>query len=42
MDEYVALLKDRFEQRREYLKSSDVATKPELLEKLVNALQIKG
>jgi phosphoenolpyruvate carboxykinase (ATP) len=42
MHEYVALLKDRFEQRREYLKSSDVATKPELLEKLVNALQIKG
>ncbi|NQV19718.1 MAG: phosphoenolpyruvate carboxykinase (ATP) [Armatimonadetes bacterium] len=41
MDEYVALLKNRFEQRREYLKSSDVATKPELLEKLVNALQIK-
>ena len=41
MDEYVVLLKDRFEQRREYLKSSDVATKPELLEKLVNALQIK-
>ena len=42
MDEYVLLLKDRFEQRRAYLKSSDVATKPELLEKLVNALQIKG
>ncbi len=42
MDEYVTLLKDRFEQRREYLKSSDVATKPELLEKLINALQIKG
>ena len=42
MDEYVVLLKDRFEQRREYLKSSDVATKPELLEKLINALQIKG
>ncbi len=42
MDEYVVLLKDRFKQRREYLKSSDVATKPELLEKLINALQIKG
>jgi phosphoenolpyruvate carboxykinase (ATP) len=42
MSEYVALLKDRFKQRREYLKSSDVATKPELLEKLVNALQIRG
>ncbi len=42
MDDYIALLKDRFKQRREYLKSSDVATKPELLEKLVNALQIKG
>jgi len=41
-DEYVALLKDRFKQRREYLKSSDVSTKPELLEKLVNALQIRG
>ncbi len=41
MDEYVALLKDRFEQRKEYLKSSDVATKPDLLEKLINALQIK-
>jgi len=42
MNEYVTLLKDRFKQRREYLKSSDVATKPELLEKLVNALQIRG
>ena len=42
MNEYVTLLKDRFKQRREYLKSSDVATKPELLEKLVSALQIRG
>jgi phosphoenolpyruvate carboxykinase (ATP) len=41
MEEYVTLLKDRFEQRREYLESSDVVTKPELLEKLINALQIK-
>lgn len=42
IDEYVALLKDRFGQRREYLKASDVTTKPELLKNLIDALQIKA
>jgi len=39
--EYKALLADRFKQRIEFLKGSDLATKPELLKKLVNALKVK-
>ncbi len=42
LSDYIALLKDRFEQRREYLKASDVTTKPELLKNLIEALQIKA
>ena len=37
---YMALIKDRFEQRCEFLKSSDILSKPALLGKLVNALYI--
>ncbi len=39
--EYVKLLKDRFEQRKEFLKSSDLLEKPEVQAKLINALEIK-
>ena len=35
---YIALIKDRFEQRCEFLKSSDLLSKPALLGKLVDAL----
>jgi len=40
MEEYKELLKNRFQQRIDFLKQSDIATKPELLEQLVNALHI--
>ncbi|MBW1713095.1 MAG: phosphoenolpyruvate carboxykinase (ATP) [Deltaproteobacteria bacterium] len=39
-DEYLALLKDRFQQRIEYLKSEDVAQKPELLKRLVDSIKV--
>ncbi len=37
---YLDLLKSRFKQRRDYLKSSDLMAKPELLNKLLNVLEI--
>jgi phosphoenolpyruvate carboxykinase (ATP) len=40
MKEYKALLADRFKQRIDFLKGSDVNTQPELLKKLVNALKV--
>ena len=40
-DEYVRLLIDRFEQRQNFLKTSDVANKTSLLHNLVEALRIK-
>ncbi len=40
MYDYLTVLKDRFEQRREYLKGSDVKQKPELLKKLLTALEL--
>lgn len=42
MDKYIELLKNRFEQRREFLQNSDVQTKPELLKKLLDALHINA
>jgi len=39
---YLALLKDRFEQRKNFLLNSDLKTKPELLDKLVKSLKIIG
>jgi len=38
--DYLDLLKSRFKQRRDFLKSSDLTTKPELLNKLLEALEI--
>jgi phosphoenolpyruvate carboxykinase (ATP) len=40
MAEYKALLKDRFQQRIDFLNGSDLASKPELLKKLVKALKV--
>ncbi len=39
-EEYYAILKDRFQQRIEFLVSSDVREKPEMLDKLVNSLRL--
>jgi len=39
-NEYHELLKDRFNQRKEYLKKSDLQQKPELLDKLLKSLEI--
>ena len=40
-DEYLALLKDRFHQRVDFLENEDVTEKPELLERLVSSLRVK-
>lgn len=42
MADYITLLKDRFNQRIEFLKSSDMKDRPETLQKLIDALQIKA
>ncbi len=39
--EYISLLKDRFEQRKDFLKGSDLIERPEIQAKLINALEIK-
>ncbi len=41
-DNYIALLKDRFQQRRDYLMSSDLKEKPDTQKKLVAALSVKA
>jgi phosphoenolpyruvate carboxykinase (ATP) len=40
MHDYQVTMKDRFTQRREYLKQSDLNQKPEILETLLNALEL--
>jgi len=42
MKEYKELLQSRFQQRIDFLKQTDIATKPEMLDKLINALSIKA
>lgn len=42
VENYIELLKYRFEQRRAFLESTDLKTKPELLNKLIEALQINA
>ena len=37
---YQELLKDRFQQRIDFLESSAVAEKPELMERMVNSLKV--
>ncbi|GAB1365670.1 phosphoenolpyruvate carboxykinase (ATP) [Candidatus Cloacimonadaceae bacterium] len=41
MDKYLGLLKDRFQQRRDYLMSSDLQEKPEVQAELIKTLEIK-
>ncbi|HPM04947.1 MAG TPA: phosphoenolpyruvate carboxykinase (ATP) [Candidatus Cloacimonas sp.] len=41
MDKYHGLLKDRFQQRRDYLMSSDLQEKPEVQAELIKTLEIK-
>ncbi len=41
MENYLALLKDRFQQRREFLLGSDLKERPELQQAVVNALELK-
>ncbi len=40
MYDYLTALKDRFEQRRSFLKASDVSKKPNLLKQLTNTLEL--
>lgn len=40
MDKYLATLKDRFHQRRDYLGNSDLAERPELLDAIVSTLHL--
>ncbi|MCB5229368.1 MAG: phosphoenolpyruvate carboxykinase (ATP) [Candidatus Cloacimonetes bacterium] len=40
MDKYLATLKDRFQQRRDYLGNSDLAERPELLDAIVSTLHL--
>jgi len=40
--DYLELLRDRFEQRREFLKSSDLLERPEIQARLINALDLKA
>lgn len=40
-DAYMKLMKDRFQQRREFIQASDLRARPILLQKLDNALQVK-
>ncbi|OPX28520.1 MAG: phosphoenolpyruvate carboxykinase [Candidatus Cloacimonas sp. 4484_143] len=42
LKEYIELLKSRFDQRSEFLESTDLKTKPELLTKLIEALKINA
>ena len=41
LDQYLDTLETRFEQRREFLRTSDVSRKPALLKKLVSSLKVK-
>ncbi len=41
MDKYLELLKDRFQQRQDYLQGSDLTERPELQQAVVTALKLK-
>lgn len=41
-EDYIATLTDRFQQRIDYLKESDVKEKPELLEQLIKSLRVES
>jgi len=40
MDKYLSTLKDRFQQRRDFLSGSDLTERPLLLEEIVKTLQV--
>ena len=40
MDGFVTTLKDRFQQRRDFIAASDISEQPELMERLVNSLKV--
>ncbi|MFC1897947.1 phosphoenolpyruvate carboxykinase (ATP) [Candidatus Cloacimonadota bacterium] len=42
INNYIELLKHRFDERKEFLKNSDLNTKPDLLKKLIESLQINS
>ena len=42
MDNYISLLKDRFQQRIDFLRESDLKERPEIQAELLKALQIKA
>ncbi|MDO9576392.1 MAG: phosphoenolpyruvate carboxykinase (ATP) [Candidatus Cloacimonadales bacterium] len=42
LQDYIELLKNRFDERKEFLKSSDLQTKPALLNELVDSLHIQS
>lgn len=41
MEQYLVTLKDRFQQRRDYLSNSDLTERPQLLDEIVKTLQLK-
>lgn len=40
MDKYLGTLKDRFQQRRDFLSGSDLTERPQLLDEILNTLQL--
>ena len=42
LDKYLATLKDRFQQRRDFLSGSDLTERPQLLEEIVKTLQLNN
>ncbi|HRR01032.1 MAG TPA: phosphoenolpyruvate carboxykinase, partial [Candidatus Cloacimonas sp.] len=41
-DKYIALIKDRFQQRKDFLQSSDLTEKPDIQTKLIQSLQVNA
>jgi phosphoenolpyruvate carboxykinase (ATP) len=41
-DKYIALIKDRFQQRKDFLQSSDLTEKPDIQIKLIQSLQVNA
>ncbi len=39
-EKYQRLIKDKFRQRQQFLKSTDLSAKPKILNNLINALEI--
>ncbi len=41
LKEYETLVIDRFQQRKDFIKTTDIASKPEMLDKMIHALDVK-